>query len=142
MPKYQQPRYGEELQKMRKITKRGMVRKLDKIVSEIVRARGSCAKCRKGAETVTLQCAHIFSRRNMSVRFDLLNCLPLCYACHFYWAHKEPIEFTEFVKEYLGKYYYEQLRIRAKTILKWTMEDMQTLYTKLQELRDGTRRSL
>ena len=112
---------------MRKITKRGLIKKLDKLVSQIVRLRGVCARCGKGAEQITLQCAHIYGRRNLSVRFDQENCLALCYACHFHWAHREPILFTEFVQEYLGEERYTSLKHKARSIKKWTIEEMQEL---------------
>ncbi len=112
---------------MKKLTKRGLIRKLDKAFGEIVRSRGVCAKCGKGAEQVTLHCAHIFSRQNLSVRWNLDNAMALCYYDHFWWAHKEPILFTEFVKEYLGAYKYEQLKIRARSIKKWSIDDLSAL---------------
>jgi len=122
---------------MRKTTKRSLTKKLDKEVSRIVRLRGVCARCGKGAEKVTLHCAHIFSRRNMSVRFDLDNCLPLCYACHFWWAHPNPILFTEFVKTYLGKFKYLALKRKATQIRKWNLEEMQELLEDLKEVNNA-----
>lgn len=122
---------------MKTPTKKTLIKKLDTVMSQIVRSRGVCAKCGKGAEQVTLQCAHIFSRRNMSVRFDLRNLLALCYACHFHWAHKEPIQFYEFIEQYLGEYEFSQLKIRARGIVKWSIEDLQTLLGQMEKLRDG-----
>jgi len=120
---------------MKKTTKRGLIKKIDKIVSEHVRARGSCARCGKGAEQVTLQCAHIFSRRNMSVRFDEENCLSLCFACHFHWAHREPILFTEFVKNYLGEERFSQLMMKSTMIKKWSLYDLQQYLDELTTRR-------
>ncbi len=120
---------------MRKITKRILTKKLDKEVGRIVRLRGVCARCGKGAEKVTLHCAHIFSRRNMSVRWDLDNCLALCYADHFWWAHPNPVLFTEFVQEYLGKLKYKNLKRKATIIKKWSISEMQDLLNDLKEIK-------
>ncbi len=121
---------------MRKITKRGLIKKLDKAFSEKVRAIGVCARCRKGAEQITLQCAHLIGRRNMAVRWDLDNGIPLCYACHMFWAHKEPIWFNDFAKQYLGEYKFNKLKQKAQMIKKWTIQDLQDL---LQTLTGGER---
>jgi hypothetical protein len=112
---------------MRKPTKSSLTRKLDKLCSEIVRARGECAWCHTKEG---LECCHIFSRRYRSVRWNLLNLVCLCHKHHFY-AHANPILFTEFIKEYLGEHNYAYLKLAAKTIAKWTLEDMITLYDKL-----------
>ncbi len=65
-----------------------------------------------------------------------MNAVALCYYDHFWWAHKEPIEFTDWVKEFLGEYNYNELRVNAKTIKKYTMEELKTLLTSLQTLAD------
>jgi hypothetical protein len=118
---------------VRKITKRGLIKKLDKAFSGLIRKRGVCARCRKGAEETTLQCAHIIGRRNFAVRWDIDNGIPLCYACHIFWAHKEPIWFNDFARDYLGRYKFEQLKLRARKICKWTIPEMQSLLTNLQK---------
>ena len=112
-----------------KRSKRTLTRLLDKEVSRVVRLRGSCARCNK---CTMLQCAHIFSRRNMAVRFDLLNCIPLCYPCHMYWAHKEPIRFNDFVKEWLGEHKFNELKARANSVKKWTLDEMDDLLKTLK----------
>ena len=111
------------VQKMKKPTKRSLTRKLDKICSDIVRKRGYCAWCKK---TEGLECCHIFSRRYRSIRWDFDNLVCLCHSHHFY-SHSNPILFTEFIKEYLGENRYEQLKLRAKMIKKWTIEQMAEL---------------
>lgn len=86
-----------------------LIKKCDKLFSQYIRSIGRCEMCGK---RTTLACAHIFSRKNMSVRWDPDNALCLCYRCHIHVAHKEPIRFTEFVKKKLGKKY-DPLRMRA-----------------------------
>jgi hypothetical protein len=110
---------------MRKITKSGLTRKLDKVVSEIVRGRGYCAwgMCKK---TEGLECCHIFSRRYRSIRWDLDNLVCLCHSHHFY-SHSNPVLFAEFVRDYLGKIKYISLKQKARMIHKWTIQEMSEL---------------
>ncbi len=116
---------------MRKPTKKSLTRKLDKICSDIVRARGECAWCHK---TKGLECCHIFSRRYRSVRWDLKNLLCLCHSHHFY-SHANPVLFGEFVKDYLGGYEYNNLKQKAQMLIKWTIPELQTLLIQLEKLQ-------
>ena len=121
---------------MKKQTKSSLTRKLDKECSRIVRGRGYCewgiSDC-SGADHSKLQTAHIYSRTYKSVRWDLKNMLCLCAGCHFF-GHKNPLQFAEFVKLWLGDYEYEKLKIRAVPVKRWTIPDMQSLLTTLEAL--------
>lgn len=106
-------------------TKHSLTVKLDKICSLIIRQRGKCECC--GLEDYSkLQCCHIYTRKWKSVRWDFLNLLCLCASCHSKF-HDKPIEFAEFVRDYLGEKY-EILRERANTIKKWTLPGMVELF--------------
>ena len=118
---------------MRKITKRGLKTKLDKVLSEQVRSQGFCSKCRKD-DYSKLHCCHIFSRKLMSVRFDRDNLVCLCSSCHAEF-HDRPILFQEFIKEYLGKERYSQLIMKSTMIKKWTIFELQELYDRLKEAK-------
>ena len=62
-------------------TRKSLVRKLDKIVSEIVILRdGKCICC--GTDK-RLTCGHLFSRVAYSTRWDLGNCYAQCLSCNF-----------------------------------------------------------
>jgi hypothetical protein len=124
---------GEGEEPMRKPSKKTLHNKLDRITSLIIRSRGVCAKCRT-EDYSRLQTAHIFHRRHFSVRWDFDNLLCLCSGCHLYWAHLEPIEFTEFVREYLGEEKYAALKIKAHQIKQWSIEEMQNLLAEYQTL--------
>lgn len=86
--------------------------KADILFSKWVRREGKCEKC--GRTNCRLEAAHIFSRRYISTRYEPLNCLSLCSADHR-WAHNEPVEFVEWIREYLGSDVYDELRRIAKT---------------------------
>jgi hypothetical protein len=66
------------------------------------------------------------------VRWDKDNAFCLCVADHF-WAHKNPVDFTEWVKEMLGQERYNLLRVKANMIVKWSIEDMQKHLRMLEE---------
>jgi 5-methylcytosine-specific restriction endonuclease McrA len=48
-----------------------------------------------------LHCAHIVGRRNRELRWDERNVVSLCASCHF-WAHGNPIAFTDWLRVELG----------------------------------------
>ena len=113
---------------MNKISKKGLKRKLDKLVSEITRKKGKCEHCKKSEK---LQTAHIFSRTYNSTRFYPDNLLCLCAGCHWFF-HKNPILFGEWVKKYLGKKKYESLKLRKEQIKKWTITELEEIYKRLK----------
>ena len=57
----------------------------------------ACLRCKKS--NVVLQAAHVHSKgKYPRLRFELDNLLTLCYGCHLHWAHKEPLEFTDWFR--------------------------------------------
>lgn len=93
--------------------KTALKNKADRLFSEFIRSQGVCEWCGR-SNNVQLQCAHIFSRRYLVTRWEPINAVCLCAGCHRK-AHDQPVEFTEFVKEYLGEEIYNELRHTAKT---------------------------
>ena len=89
----------------------------DKLFSLYIRNRDKVCQAPNCNKT-NLHCAHIFSRRNINLRWYPDNALALCYYHHLHWAHKEPILFTEFVKRKLGKRRFEKLLLKKNTIEK------------------------
>ena len=103
--------------------------KLDMEWSFAVRSRDhwTCQKCGSryppkkpgdGSSRSGLDAAHIFSRRLKRIRHDLDNGVALCTGCHLSWAHYEPLEFREWIMEWLGADKYEALRLRAQEVKK------------------------
>lgn len=101
-------------------------KKLDIYFSKYIRSlnNGRCAKCGKRDN---LQCAHIVSRSNLNLRWDPLNALPLCVKDHLYWAHKNPLEFTEWLQKKYPINFKHVMRNKNK-IVKFTLEDYIELY--------------
>lgn len=87
-----------------------------------------CAKC--GKTFPVMQCSHIHSiGAYPSLRFDIMNVLPMCGRCHRFWWHDEPGEaWPWFIKNHKGRYEY-LLKAKNKQI-KWTEE-------KLTEIREA-----
>ena len=56
-------------------------------------------KCERCGKTKYLQAHHIIPRTNYALRYDLENGVALCRACHLYWAHKDVIAFTMWIRD-------------------------------------------
>ena len=117
--------------KKAKTTRRKLRDQLDKLWAEIVKQRANdvCEKhfCNK---TTYLNAHHIFGRSNLSVRWDLDNGVALCSGHHTLntWsAHKSPIWFIEWVKRQRGVEWYENLKVKANQIKKWTIPELEEL---------------
>lgn len=87
--------------------------KADALWSQMIRSRdGHCRRCLRQPPEVTLQAAHIISRRYKAIRWDERNGIALCVGCH-HWGHKQPVEFDWWVQKLIGKEVYEALRFEA-----------------------------
>lgn len=61
-------------------SRKWLIAELDRLTSLIVRRRdGRCVTC---GSTQGLQCSHFYSRRYLSIRFDLRNCNAMCSSCN------------------------------------------------------------
>lgn len=59
-------------------------------------------KCLKCGRTENLQLSHIYPKgKYRKMEHDLLNLKILCYACHFHFWHKHPLEASEWLKSVL-----------------------------------------
>ena len=115
-----------KVKKLKKIKEKPIKeKKLDTVFSKWIRTRdGHCLKC-NGTEN--LQCAHIFSRTHRNTRWHELNAITLCYKCHFFWAHKNPMYFAEFVLKHLGTDKYAKLKELFDTEKKFTNDEKKEL---------------
>lgn len=110
---------------MKKLNKTSLKKKMDKLFSEKVRAIGFCQYC---GSTENLQTAHIFSRKNLSIRWDPENAVCLCVKHHLYWAHKEPVGFTRWVSKVKNIEYLEDKIAKAKPM---KLYDLEAIYEDL-----------
>ena len=116
-----------------KPTKKSLTNKLDKQVSLIVRSLGRCVRC---LGTDNLQCCHIFTRKNRSVRWFEDNLLCMDSKCHF-WAHDNPVLFGEFVIDLLGIKRYNRLKKKAREIKQWKVWELEELLKKQEEKHEN-----
>ena len=109
---------------MRKPTKSLLTKKLDIAFSLLIRKRGHCERC---GTTKNLQCSHIYSRANRSVRWSEKNAFCLCAGCHAYWWHQNPMDATEWARSRLGPQNAARLILEAHRAKKWTVPEMESL---------------
>lgn len=100
-----------------------LTKELDKAMSQLVRSKGVCEASDVSSCGGELQDAHFISRSNLSLRWDIMNHLSLCYKHHFFFAHRNPFEFVLwFEKKFPERYNY--LRFARTQSKKWTPEEM------------------
>lgn len=123
----------------RKITRKGIVRKLDALVSKYVRTMWRrCVVC---GTTENLTAGHLFSRVAYSTRWDIHhggNTYAQCASCNL--SHEyDPYPFTRWYLDNFGEKKYDELHTRHVTprIFKtWQLvelcEEIQKEYDKLE----------
>lgn len=109
-----------------RVSQRKLFKQADELFSKIVRSQGYCTRCLRDTN---LQCAHIVSRKNKHLRWDLNNAVCLDVGCHLFWAHKEPLEFSEWVRTNFPKEY--EYLMREKEVKEYTM-DMESVISSLK----------
>ena len=85
--------------------------------SKAVRLRDGC--CLVCGTDQTLQCAHIYGRRQRIVRYSMDNAVTLC-AYHHRFFTENPLEFTNWLEGELGAGHLEILNEKRRGILKET----------------------
>jgi 5-methylcytosine-specific restriction endonuclease McrA len=93
----------------------------DKKWSQAIKIRDN-HECQYCGKDKYLNSHHIYTRNNFTVRWDLDNGITLCSGCHTmsskFSAHKTPLEFIEWLKEFWGIDRYERLRSKARKVNK------------------------
>ncbi len=108
---------------------------LDVLWAELVKKRAGY-KCERSGKTGYLNSHHIFSRSNLSVRWDLDNGVCLNAGRHTLQtdsAHKNPIEFINWIRDRRGVKWYEEMRVKANRVRKWTIPELEELIKKFRE---------
>jgi len=108
--------------------KKKNITKLDKAWSYQVKIKSLCEKCGK---TTRLNAHHFYSRSIRSVRWDVDNGFCLCTGCHVFSsnfsAHKTPAEFVEWAIESRGQVWYDALKERKNTLVKYKDFDVEKI---------------
>lgn len=88
------------------------VQEADKQFSLQIRKRdGQCVNC---GSTLFLGCSHYFGRGIYATRFDPLNCITLCQACHQVWEYEKTEIYRNYMFMWLGEKEFNLLKARAK----------------------------
>lgn len=99
---------------MKRKKKSTLIKKADKLFSLLIREKGYCDWC--GKSDGKLDCAHIVPRGNKTLRWNPINALPLCYRCHKWKWHSDPLAAMEWFKtKYPERYIYLQETRYKKT---------------------------
>lgn len=117
---------------------KGIDGKLDEAWSKLIKLiAGNVCEYDGCNKTDYLNSHHIFSRSNKSVRWALNNGICLCAGHHVLngnSAHKAPLDFTDWLIEYKGQDFIDELRLEAHSIKKWTKFEKELLLVSLNEL--------
>ena len=104
------PRSGFSAKPPEEGSRRWLVAELDRLTPMFVRRRDRrCVIC--GSRS-NLQCSHFYSRRHLSIRFDLRNCHAMCAGCNRR-HNSDPEPYLAFMRERYGPDVVEELgRVR------------------------------
>jgi len=108
-----------------------LLKEIQKEFNKMITENQVCAVCGKRFEK--MQCSHIWSIGSaQSIRFDILNVLPMCGHCHNFWWHLEPMQSHDwFVARYPERAtYLEFARHQNKA---WTAEELHAIRRAIRE---------
>lgn len=113
------------------MTSKSWIKKLDKIVGDIVKARDrySCVVCGHGSN---LTPGHLFSRVAKSTRWDLDNVFCQCVHCNSE-HEKDPYPLTKYAVNLLGQDKVDEIHFKWNHIDKRNSDQLEDLYHKLEK---------
>lgn len=119
---------------MRKISRKGLIKKLDALAREIVYKRDGyrCVQC---GSTENLSWGHVFSRRTYNTRWDIHpggNTYCQCWPCNYRHVRDQYPMFRWFEITY-GKEALEELRRRFSETHRWTTANLETVREYLED---------
>ena len=126
---------GLAIPKLRKvrITRKGWIRKLDKLVSEIVILRDKrCVVC---GTLHKLTCGHLFSRIAYNTRWNLTNCHAQCLSCNFRHEH-DAFPYMEWFRKKFGQAALNRLHRKYETISHFKDYDLEKEYKQLLKVKE------
>ncbi len=101
------------MKRKKKTQRQLLIRQNDDLARQIALLRDD-ATCQRTYRKANIQVCHVFSRSNLRLRWELDNLVCLNAGVHLYWAHKEPLEFFEWIEERLGKHRFEVLKLKKR----------------------------
>ena len=109
-----------KLKSPKKVSRTGLVKKLDNVFSIYVRKRysidgkASCFTCDKVDDWNKLQCGHFQSRKHYATRWDETNCQVQCVGCNVY-RYGEQYKFGIYLDQVHGLGTSERLILKSRT---------------------------
>jgi hypothetical protein len=117
---------------MRKISRKGLINKLDRIFSEYIRKRDAdkkgickCITCQREFKWNELDAGHFISRKEMSVRWDERNVAAQCQYCNRFRYGRQYQFSLALDKQSRGLS--KRLYNKSKEIVKYSMNDLHEL---------------
>ncbi len=117
---------------MRKISRKGLINKLDRIFSEYIRKRDAnkkgickCITCQREFKWNELDAGHFISRKEMSVRWDERNVAAQCQYCNRF-RFGEQFKFSMALDKQ-SRGLSKRLFNKSKEIVKYSMNDLHEL---------------
>jgi hypothetical protein len=110
----------------KKVSRKSLVEKLDKVFSIYIRRRyaindiAKCVTCGKEDNWKSLQCGHFMSRKHLSTRWNEDNCQVQCAGCNVFRYGEQYL-----YSQYLGDKLAQELYIESKQIRKFTDVELQ-----------------
>lgn len=109
---------------------KGIDGSLDRIFSKVVResADYTCQHCHTNNrhDTRLAHCAHIHTRKHRATRWHRLGAICLCASCHRRFTDF-PVEWEGFVRKTMGDANYDDIRLLANSIRKYTKPEKQEM---------------
>tara|TARA_R100001463_G_C3402633_1_gene208203 strand:- start:19 stop:423 length:405 start_codon:yes stop_codon:yes gene_type:complete len=128
----------------RKISRKNLIKRLDKIFSIYIRLKYSdkkgfvnCYTCgvKKYWEKDYMQCGHFISRRHIILRWSEFNCRPQCYGCNVM-AQGRQYQFSINLNKEYGYDVAQELLIESKKTKKYTNDELIDLENRYKILVD------
>tara|TARA_R100001510_G_C7655220_1_gene214260 strand:+ start:1047 stop:1454 length:408 start_codon:yes stop_codon:yes gene_type:complete len=133
---------------MRKISRKGIIKKLDSIFSLYIRLRKAnklgfveCYTCGKKDHFKKMQCGHFQSRKHYSTRWEELNSQVQCYSCNVM-RYGEQYKYGLKLQEEYGKELPEKLLIQSKKIVKFSNDDLLIMIDRYKQLVENIKKEL
>ena len=116
---------------MRKTSRKGWVRMLDKIVSDIVIKRDGLCVCCGSKRNITA--GHVFSRVAYSTRWDLTNVYAQCWPCNYRQKIKgDSYPIQNYFIEIWGRAKLDKLHKKYVTLVKYKNYQLEELFNELK----------
>jgi hypothetical protein len=127
----------------RRITRPGLIRKLDGLVSQYVRRSAAdhqgyatCVTCGKTAPWQEMQAGHWIKRGHASTRFDLRNIYVQSAGCNMFAGGRQD-EMAGHILKVHGPETVKELLIMKRTPKRWSVAELHEKIAEFQELLAG-----